>query len=154
VLAGEPFGLSIRERIGMARLLLVLGMAAWVAGCAEHDARQGCAAGYGPPVTIFRLFLGKAIPGREDVTDKEWSDFLDSTITANLPNGYTVFEARGGWMNPVTRRTVKEATKVLLVALPRDAASLAAINRIRTDYQLKFHQQLVGMTVQEACGAF
>jgi hypothetical protein len=32
--------------------------------------------------------------------------------------------------------------------------SLAAINRIRTAYQIQFHQQLVGMTVGYACGTF
>ena len=41
-----------------------------------------------------------------------------TTVTANLPNGYTVFDANGAWMNPITHRTIREATKMLLVALP------------------------------------
>ncbi len=57
-------------------------------------------------------------------------------------------------MNPMTHRTIKEATKVLVVALPEVPASLAAINRIRTAYQITFHQQLVGMTVEAGCGEF
>ena len=103
--------------------------------------------GYGPPVTVFTLFLRQSYPGRDDLTDKEWQHFSIPTVTANLPNGYTVFDASGAWMNPMTHKTIKEATKVLLVALPEDPDSLAAINRIRTEYQAKFHQQLVGMTV-------
>ena len=78
-----------------------------------------CAPGFGAPVAIFTLFLGKAIPGREDLTDKEWRAFLDTTVTANLPNGYTVLDANGGWMNPITHKTFNEGTKVLVVALPR-----------------------------------
>ena len=80
--------------------------------------------------------------------------FLDRTITANLPNGYTILDASGGWMNPVTHKTVKEPTKVLLVALPDVPDSLTAVNRIRTAYQIDFHQQLVGMTIQSGCGTF
>ena len=103
---------------------------------------------------VFQLFFGKAIPGRADVTDREWRDFLDATVTANLPNGYTVHEGYGAWMNPVTHKTIREATTILTVALPDTPDSLAAVGRVRTDYQVRFHQQLVGMTVSPACGTF
>jgi hypothetical protein len=105
-------------------------------------------------MAVFTLYFGEAIPGRDALTDKEWRSFLDATVTASLPNGYTVLEANGAWMNPITQRTITEPTKVLVAALPQVPDSLAAINRIRTAYQLKFDQQLVGMTVQEACGTF
>ncbi len=136
-----------------ARLLVALCVATNLGSCADQKT-SSCAPGSGPPVSIFTLYLGQAIPGRADLTDKEWQSFLDDTITANLPNGYTVFEARGGWMSPITHTTIKEATKVLVVALPDVPASLAPINRIRNAYQMRFNQQLVGMTVQHACGAF
>jgi hypothetical protein len=137
----------------MSRLIMAISAIASLGGCAPPT-DQSCAPGLGPPVAVFTLFLGEAIPGRADLTDAEWQTFLDTTVTANLPNGYTVFDAKGGWMNPITHKTVKEATKVLLVALPEIPDSLAAINRIRTDYQIRFHQQLVGMTVGHACGSF
>ena len=62
--------------------------------------------------------------------------------------------ATGGWMNPISHATINENTKVLLVALPDVPDSLSAINRIRTTYQIEFHQQLVGMTIQHGCGTF
>ena len=65
-----------------------------------------------------------------------------------------MFDANGGWMNPVTRITTREATKVVLVALPDVPDSLAAVNRVRLAYQTMFKQQLVGMTVERACGTF
>src|ERR1700704_3881911 len=101
-------------------------MIASLGGCAAQTAAS-CAPGLGAPVAVFTLFLGKAIPGREDLTDAEWRAFLDTTVTANLPNGYTVMDANGGWMNPVTHKTVNEGTKVLVVALPDVPGSLAAI---------------------------
>jgi hypothetical protein len=75
-------------------------------------------------------------------------------VTADLPNGYTILDATGAWMNPITRKTIKEATKVLIAALPATPDSLVAVNRIRRDYQIKFRQQLVGMTAEQACGTF
>jgi len=103
---------------------------------------------------VFQLFFGKAITGRSDVTEQEWTGFLDDTVTANLPNGYTVHEGYGAWMNPVTHRTIREATLILTVAMPDDAGSLDAVNRVRTAYQVRFRQQLVGLTVAQVCGTF
>ena len=68
----------------------------------------------------------------------------------NLPNGYTVHEGYGAWMNPITHKTIREATVILRVALPDTPDSLAAVNRIRTEYQVRFRQELVGMTVTQA----
>ena len=137
----------------MPRLIVTVCMIASLGGCAAQS-KPLCAPGFGAPLANFTLFLGKAIPGREDLTDQEWRVFVDTTVTANLPNGYTVLDANGGWMNPTTHKTVNEDTKVLLVALPEVPDSLAAINRVRTAYQIKFRQQLVGMTVEHACGVF
>ncbi|WP_158258675.1 DUF3574 domain-containing protein [Rhodopila globiformis] len=103
---------------------------------------------------VFNLFFGKSIPRRGDLTQAEWQQFLDDSVTVNLPNGYTVVDASGAWMDPTTRRTIKEASKLLIVALPVTPLSLAAVNRIRNEYQSRFRQQLVGMTVEPACGSF
>ena len=115
-----------------------------------------CPAGLGQPmqVFVFDLFFGRAIAGRNDLTENEWQGFLDDTVAVNLPDGYTVMDASGAWMNPITHKTIKEPSNVILVALPDSPDSLEAVNRIRTAYQVRFHQQLVGMTVTPACGSF
>ena len=115
---------------------------------------MSCAAGMGPPVIVFSLYFGESIPGRDDLTKAEWQHFLDATVTPYLPNGYTVWDANGAWMNPMTRKTIKEPTKILAVALPVSQASLDAVNQVREAYQVQFHQQIVGMTAAQACGAF
>jgi Protein of unknown function (DUF3574) len=137
----------------MRRLVMAVCMIAGLGGCAVQ-AGQSCAPGFGSPVEVFTLFLGKSIPGRGELTDSEWRAFLDTIVTANLPNGYTLLDGNGGWMNPGTHQTVREGTKVLLVALPESPDSLTAVNRIRTAYQVMYQQQLVGMTVEHACGEF
>ena len=137
----------------MPRTVMAICTVASLCGC-NAPASQSCVPGFGSPVEVFTLFLGKSIPGREELNDREWQVFLDTTVTANLPNGYTVLDANGGWMNPHTHQTVKENTKVVLVALPAVPDSLAAVNRVRAAYQVQYHQQLVGMTVERACGEF
>ena len=138
---------------------LRIGAALWMAGLAASLQACGtpprpCSPGLGSPASVFTLYFGQKIPGRGNLTPVEWQAFLDNTITANLPKGYTVYEANGAWMDPTTRKTSHEPTKTLVVALPAEPESLTAINRIRATYQTRFHQQLVGMTVEQACATF
>jgi hypothetical protein len=140
----------MRAAGGLFGLALLLA----ATGCARTVPPMTCAAGMGPPVIVFTLYFGESISGRRDLTDAEWQQFVDSTITPNLPNGYTLWNAHGAWMSPMTRKTIKEPTKVLAVALPVSEASLVSVNRIRDAYQIQFHQEIVGMTAAQACGAF
>ena len=137
----------------MPRAVIAICLVVGLCGC-NAPASQSCAPGFGSPVEVFALYLGKSIAGREELTDREWQVFLDTTVAANLPNGYTVLDANGGWMSAKTHQTVKENTKVVVVALQAVPDSLAAVNRIRIAYQTQYHQQLVGMTVERACGDF
>ena len=105
-------------------------------------------------MAIYTLYFGEAIDGRGDVTAKEWLHFLDGTVTPNLPDGYTVLDGDGAWMDPRSRTTTREPSKVLIAALPETPHGLAAVNRVRDAYRVEFHQQSVGMTVQHGCGAF
>ena len=130
-------------------------IAVLLTGCVPPpQAANRCDIALGPPMLMFDVFFGRSVPGRGDVSDREWHDFLDKVVTPNLPNGYTVFDAAGAWMNPVTTRTLREPSKVLMAALPENAESVAAVNRIRNAYQLQFRQQLVGLAVQPVCGSF
>lgn len=134
--------------------ILTVGCIVLVLGACTNPANPSCAAGTGSSVTLFTLYFGQAIHGRGDVSAEEWQVFQDRTITPDLPAGYTIFEANGAWMNPVTHTMSQEATKVLVVALPAGPDSLTKVNRIRTEYATQFHQQLVGMTSGSACGDF
>ncbi len=103
---------------------------------------------------IYTLYFGRSVRDRAPVSDQEWRDFRNQVITPALPNGYTVLDGQGAWMSPRTHVTIAEATKVLVVALPETADSLTAINHIRAGWQHRFHQYVVGMTVQSGCGSF
>ena len=127
---------------------------AGLGGCADRTVQTACPPGAGRASAIYTLYLGEAIAGRNDLTDAEWRTFVDTVVRANLPEGYTVFDANGGWFNAKTGKSVRERTKVLLAVLPEGPDGLAAINRVRAAYQNQFQQQLVGMTVERGGGDF
>lgn len=135
----------------------VICLAALLAGCtaALPPPQAGpCPPTRGAPMLAFELFFGRSIQGQSEVSDSAWEDFLNTTVTRNLPNGYTVFDGTGAWLNPASKSTVHERTKVLLAALPDTPANAAAIERVRQAYAAQYHQVLVGMMVTPVCGAF
>jgi hypothetical protein len=132
-----------RFAIAQASILLV-------AGCSA----PACQPGAGHALQIYTLYFGRGVTGRGPVSDQEWRDFRNQVITPALPDGYTLFDGQGAWMNPRTHVTIAEATKILVVAMPEAPASLAVINRVRSLWQHRFHQYVVGMTVQSGCGSF
>jgi hypothetical protein len=114
----------------------------------------GCQPGAGLAMQVYSLYFGRSVKGRTPVTDQEWRNFRNEVITPALPDGYTVLDGQGAWMNPRTHVTIAEATKVLVVAMPEAPDSQTVINRIRSKWQQRFHQYVVGMTVQSGCGSF
>ena len=113
-----------------------------------------CHPGGGQAMRIFDLYFGRSVSGHTSVSDSEWRDFRDHVITPALPDGYTVLDGQGAWRNPRSNTTISEATKILVVALPDAPESQGVINGIRSTWQHRFHQYVVGMTVQTGCGSF
>jgi len=113
-----------------------------------------CQPGGGQVMRIYDLYFGRSVASRAEVSDQEWRAFRDQVITPALPDGYTVLDGQGAWMNPRSHATISEATKILVVALPDAPDSLTVVNRIRSAWQHRFHQYVVGMTVQTGCGSF
>lgn len=80
-------------------------------------------------------------------------DFAEQVVT-HLPDGFTAFDADGQWMNPATRRIIRQRTKVIIVAMPATDAAASAIATVRDAYRTLFRQQSVGVTAHPICGAF
>lgn len=131
--------------------IAVAGLAL-LSACADHAPR--CGPGLGQPMTAFTMFFGRSVADRGEVSETEWDAFVEGPMTRALPNGFTVFGARGAWFSPRMQRTIHEATKVVLVTLPDSPDSLDAVHGVRSDYQVRFNQQLVGMTALPVCASF
>lgn len=124
-----------------------------LAACTGGDP-AACPAGTGKQMQVYQLYFGRSIEGGGFVADRDWKMFRDTVVTPNFPDGYTILDADGAWAAPDGRRTVTDPTKVLIVALPDSPGGLAAVNRVRMDYQRQFSQDLVGMIVQPGCASF
>jgi hypothetical protein len=132
------------------RHALVVALTLLLSGCGGTH----CQPGGGDTMQIYTLYFGRSVRGRAPVADNEWRDFRDQIVTPALPNGYTVLDGQGAWLNPRSHTTISEATKILIVALPDTPGNLSVVNGIRSAWQHRFHQYVVGMTVQAGCGSF
>lgn len=134
------------------RLWLACAVPLVLAACQPPPDR--CAGGLGAPMIAYDLFFGLTVPNRGPVTDAEWRAFVEDTVAAQLPDGFTVFDARGAWFSARAGRTIHQDSKVLTVAMPETPAAREAIQRVRDAYRQRFQQQVVGMIAHPTCASF
>ena len=105
-------------------------------------------------MVLVDLYFGRDIPGRAPLTDAEWAAFAREQITPRFPDGFTVIDAHGQWLNPDTQTTGAEPAKLVSIAAPSSTDLAARIDAITAAYRKQFHQFAVGVTTQQVCGAF
>ena len=95
------------------------------------------------------LYFGTATPDGV-VAEGEWSRFLETIVTPRLPQGLSVSAASGQWRGR-DGTIVREATHVLHLVHPGDAASDAAVAAIVAEYKSQFRQEAVLRVRTRAC---
>jgi hypothetical protein len=126
-----------------------------LAGCAPSPPlATACHAAGADRALVAQLFFGRGITGRAPLTDAEWDDFAATTITPHLPDGFTVFDSQGQWLNPDTHSVAREGTKVLEVAFDGSPVKLQALREVADAYRVRFHQISVGLILTDGCAAF
>lgn len=111
--------------------LLLLGMALAFAGCGTTSTGVN-----------DRLYFGRSIPGGGEVSDAQWTMFVEEVITPRFPDGFSIFHADGAWKGD-DGRTVSEKSIVFEVTHPRDPATDRKIEEIAKAYRDRFHQEAV-----------
>jgi hypothetical protein len=127
-----------------------------LAGCslASNKPRAACPLPSEQPFAVVELFFGKEIGGRGPLTDAEWSDFSARVISQQFPDGFTVLDGDGQWLDQRSGQMVREKSKILLAAADPDSDLAARIGAVTDAYRKEFHQQSVGVLTSTACGAF
>lgn len=97
------------------------------------------------------LFFGRSVAGRRPVTDREWAQFLTHELTPRFP-GLTVLDGRGAWRHD--GHEVREPSKLVVVVLPDTVAARGEVAATADAYKHRFHQQSVGIVMQDVCAAF
>jgi hypothetical protein len=103
---------------------------------------------------LVKMYFGQSIPGGHTVQPRAWTRFLSAAVTPRFPDGFTVYDAYGQWMDPKMSKPSQERTKVVEIAVPDSLAARTAISDIARSYRETFHQQSVGVVTQPGCAAF
>lgn len=125
-----------RTRLAFAPAVL----AAILAGGCAHAPQPRCDAGARPMVQE-RLYFGTQRPGGE-VSEAEWRAFVDEVVAIAFPDGFTSWDASGGWRG-ADGRSLREASHVVEIVRPVDARTEAAIAKLMADYTGRFDQESV-----------
>ena len=96
------------------------------------------------PFIRTELFFGSERPGKPEVSDKEFKQFLDKEITPRFPDGLTVLKGFGQFRE-ADGKIVQESSFVLILLYPRETLrdSSAKIEEIRALYIKRFAQESV-----------
>ncbi len=133
----------------LKRLIAILYIGALVCACSTMG-YHACPAGQRPVVNDL-LYFGAAKPAGV-VSADEWAQFIDSVVTPRFPQGLSMWQALGQWKSergPI----VREASYVLNVIHPNDAAAEAAVSEIVDAYKAKFRQDSVLRVRGSACAS-
>ena len=90
------------------------------------------------------MYFGRDKNDGTQVSDDEWSSFLDEVVTPKFPDGLTVLEGRGQYRLE-NGTIVKENSKVLiLLYTPKTRlVNSRKIDQIRNEYKKRFKQESV-----------
>jgi hypothetical protein len=99
------------------------------------------------------LYFGRATPSGGQVSDAEWTAFLDENVTPAFPQGLTVTDAAGQWRS-TSGDVVREPSKLVVLLHPRSDKDDAAIAGIVGAYRLRFAQESVLQERQAVCVRF
>jgi Protein of unknown function (DUF3574) len=128
-------------------LLLVL----MLAGCASLDPRR-CPVGQ-ERLRTAQLFFGRNIGDQPRVTDAEFRRFVDEELTSRFPDGLTILDGGGQWRGE-ENKLIREASKVVLIVLPKAGDQQGRLDAVRQAYKVRFKQESVMLVTQRACVSF
>lgn len=90
---------------------------------------------------VSRLYMGQATPSGT-VSDAEWRRFVDETIAAQFPGGFTELTAQGRWRDG-DGASVEEATRIVEIVHDDAAVHRRKIRAVAAEYKRRFAQQSV-----------
>ena len=103
---------------------------------------------------VVEMMFGRKIGDRIAVTNTAWARFVDREITPRFPDGLSVVDAAGQWMDTDKKRVVREPSKIVTIVLRDSEKGQAEIDAIAQAYKKRFKQQSVGVIVRGACVSF
>lgn len=134
--------------------LVAAAMVVGLTGCISETIVKAptCPAGQQAQRTA-QLFFGRNIGGKPGVSEADFQTFIDQEVTPKFPDGLTVMDGGGQWRGD-ENKLIREASKVLLIVLPKRGDASARIEAVRNAYKTRFHQDSVLLITQSSCVSF
>jgi hypothetical protein len=123
-------------------------------GWAARAQSLGCPFPGQTPMLVVQLLLGQDIGGGRSVSPAEWRDFVSAAVTPRFPDGFTISDARGQWMDRQTHRIIVEPSKIILIAVEDTPMVRERLEAVVSLYRSRFHQQSVGVISSRSCAGF
>ncbi|HEY8571345.1 DUF3574 domain-containing protein [Phenylobacterium sp.] len=138
------------RRLGALALLVALGGCSTVV--AEKEPESVCPPGQ-ERLRTAQLFFGRNVGGKPGVSQTDFQRFVDQELTPRFPDGLTVMDGGGQWRGS-ENQLIREASKVVLIVLPKRGDTTQRIDAVRTAYKTRFNQESVLLVTQAACVSF
>ncbi|THD52023.1 DUF3574 domain-containing protein [Phenylobacterium sp.] len=137
-------------------IVTALGLAS-LAGCATApppapESAVACPVGQEARRTA-QLFFGRNVSDKPGVSEADFQAFVDKDLTPRFPDGLTVLDGGGQWRG-AENKLIREASKVVLIVLPKGRDVSGRIDTVRNVYKARFHQDSVLLITQAACVSF
>src|SRR5207302_9456152 len=99
------------------KALGALALSFVLVGCATAPTPPACPAGQEYRHTA-QLFFGRNVGDKSGVSEADFRRFVDEELTPRFPDGLTVLDGGGQWRGD-ENRLIREASKVVLIVLPK-----------------------------------
>ena len=100
-----------------------------------------------------QLFFGRNVGDKAGVSEADFRRFVDEELTPRFPDGLTVMDGGGQWRGE-ENRLIREASKVVLIVLPKGRDASGRVEAVRSAYKSRFRQDSVLLVTQAACVSF
>jgi hypothetical protein len=138
-------------------IVVAFGLASLV-GCATKpptpppEIAMACPTGQEARRTA-QLFFGRNVGDKPGVSEVDFQAFVDKELTPKFPDGLTILDGGGQWRGD-ENKLIREASKVVLIVLPKGRDVSGRIDAVRNAYKGRFHQDAVLLITQAACVSF
>lgn len=134
------------------RFATVSILASGLLGCATAPVAPSCAEGQ-QWLRTAQLFFGRNINDQMGVSDEAFRKFTDEELTPRFPDGLTILDGGSQWRGP-ENKLIREASKIVLIVLPREGDAMRRVDAVRSAYKARFKQDALLVITQAACVSF
>ena len=99
------------------------------------------------------VYFGRNRPDGGTVSDAEWLGFVDSVVTPQFPNGFTVIEGTGQWKGQ-SGAVERERSAIITFLHTGSALDRDRVAEVAGEYKRRFHQEAVLRERTPACARF